>query len=210
MTDQERAKQEDLMARGPVSRGAENTTAPMNQGQQKQAHKPRETDAERNKEDYDKLIHMQSSGTSVGRGMAVDREVGSVGGGDFPSQPTPPRGGRNTSNSTVGGGGTSAGAEAGLGQHRDRGSMPDIDVDTSTNNANTMNRQEGGKPQSELPRQPAKNAQPGPAAAAKSSGEEQNPSEKHAHKRGPRETGINKETTDPMTSRLPHKLKHNS
>ncbi len=151
--DQEKYEQEDLMARGPVSRGASNREAPMyrNKGQRP----PEEHDTgDPNSPDYNKMIIERTTGTDEGSSMATDRDLGSVGGGTIPGTGTGPRGGMNTSNSTVGGGGSSAGGVAGRGYTRDRGTMPDIEMDTSTNNANEIDRQAGSNIGGRNPGQP--------------------------------------------------------
>ena len=134
-TDQNKYVQEDEMANGPVSAGASNKDAPMYNNNQK-------THTGDQNESYNKMIGNEASGPMQGTGMANDQVVGSPGGGTLPSSKSDasdaPRGGRNTSSSTVSGGSSSAGAVAGLGEHRDRGAMTDVEDDATSNTADMM------------------------------------------------------------------------
>jgi hypothetical protein len=146
-TEQERFRQENEMARGPVSRGASNKEAPMYQNQPPAAS-PHHTGSSAKNPDYNKMMKQNTSGTPLGTGMQTDRELGSVGGGTLSGAGRgtgEPRGGMATSNSTAGGGGTSAGAIIGGGATRDRGTMSDEEMDTSTNNAQELEHQERGE-----------------------------------------------------------------
>jgi hypothetical protein len=102
-TNQDRYREEDNMAGGPVSRGASNKSAPMN------TNSPTSSTTDSDEQDqqnapYDKLIRSKPSTTTQGDGMAVNQNVGTPGGGSLPSggpigSGNPP-GGMNTSNST--------------------------------------------------------------------------------------------------------------
>lgn len=132
-------RQEDLMASGPVSRGAENKSAPMYN--QQQGTPPLKQQDAQNASDYNKMIQSESSGPMEGTGMASDQRVATPGGGTLPTGGTAsdsPRGGINTSNSTVSGGSSSAGTVVGRGASRDRGSMTDTDMDMTTNTENEL------------------------------------------------------------------------
>lgn len=162
-TKQERYRQEDEMARGPVSRGASNKDAPMNQKRRKSSSS---TMGSSQGSDYNKMVEQRTSGTSQGTGTQAGREPGTVGGGTIPNPgrgTRESRGGMGVSNSTVAGGGTSAGAVIGAGSTRDRGSMPNRETDTSTNNATELTHEARGK----VPTRIA-NAQSGTRATHKS------------------------------------------
>jgi hypothetical protein len=172
ISKQQRARQEDLMAKGPVSAGAENQDAPTNRDQQnvRSTQRPPDTTSNRNRREgsepehsnqpeYNKMNTDRTSGTREGSGMETDRDVGNVGGGTLPDPgrgTDRPRGGMNTSNSTVAGGGTSGGGLAGGSLTRDRGSMSDMGRDTSTNNADELDRMGEGPIGGHLPDQPSK------------------------------------------------------
>jgi hypothetical protein len=146
-TKQERYRQEDEMARGPVSRGASNKDAPMNQKNRRSSSTSR---AKGNPQgtDYNKMVEQRTSGTSKGPGARTGRDPGTVGGGTIPDPGRgtgESRGGMGISNSTVAGGGTSAGAVIGEGSTTDRGAMPTRDVDTSTNNAAELTHEARGQ-----------------------------------------------------------------
>ncbi|HEU5376269.1 MAG TPA: hypothetical protein VFV38_12560 [Ktedonobacteraceae bacterium] len=146
-TEQERYRQENEMARGPVSRGASNKEAPMYQNQRQPAT-TRHRKGKARTPDYNKMIKQRTSGTPLGTGMETDQELGSIGGGTIPEPGRgtgEARGGIATSSSTVAGGGTSGGGLIGKGITRDRGTMSDEDMDTSTNNALEMEHQAQGK-----------------------------------------------------------------
>jgi hypothetical protein len=109
--------------------------------------------------DYNKMIEQRTSGTSQGTGMETDRTVGSAAGGTMPNPGRgtgQARGGGMATSNSVEGSGTSAGGLIGEGYTRDRGTMPDRDVDTSTNNASEITREGSGQ----VPTRVA-NAQPG-------------------------------------------------
>ncbi len=133
--NQDQYSEENEMAGEPVSRGASNKSAPMND--ESPGTSRVDSDKDRQKEPYNKLIRSKPSTTTQGDGMATNQNVGSPGGGSLPSggpmgSGNPP-GGMNTSNSTAGAGGSSAGAVAGAGSYTDRGKMADTDMDATTN-----------------------------------------------------------------------------
>lgn len=97
--------------------------------------------------DYSKLdVQQGTSDTTVGDSMQTDSKVGSVGGG---TQPTgnegsgTPRGGINTSDSTVAAGGTTGGGTVGIGSTTDRGTMPESDM--TQHSQHMLNRVAGGE-----------------------------------------------------------------
>jgi hypothetical protein len=71
--------------------------------------------------------------------MATDQQLGSPGGGTLPSGRLTgsSTGGTNTSDSTVSGGGSSPGSVI-SGLPRDRGTVPDVDLNRSTNTDNLL------------------------------------------------------------------------
>jgi hypothetical protein len=145
MADQDKEqeyREEDLMAGGPVSRGASNKSAPMYSDKQPAGKKDDERPAEQQQPDYNKMLHTQNSGTETGSGMATQRRVETPGGGTVPteSETGASRGGRLTTNSTVSAGGSSGGAVAGANQPRDRGTNSDADLEQSTNMEGQINR----------------------------------------------------------------------
>lgn len=96
-SQQERAKQEDLMARGPVSRGASNQSAPMNQENQdtedQQAQGEHTTDStgrDPKHPDYNKMLQDNPTETPVGGAGPSKRDLGTVGGGTIPNTGTSP------------------------------------------------------------------------------------------------------------------------
>lgn len=146
-TKQERYRQEDEMARGPVSRGVSNKDAPMYQKGRRSTSTAQNKDRAKNP-DYNKMIEQRTSGTSQGTGMETDRVVGSAAGGTMPNPGRgtgQARGGGMASSNSVAGRGTSAGGLIGEGYTRDRGTMPTRDVDTSTNNADEITREGRGQ-----------------------------------------------------------------
>ena len=164
-SEQERYRQENEMAGGPVSRGASNKDAPMNQKNRRSSSTPRDKGKPQSA-DYNKLIGQNTSGTSKGSGTQTGHDPGTVGGGTIPNPGRgtgESRGGMGISNSTVASGGTSAGAVIGEGSTRDRGSMPNREADASTNNATELTHEGQGK----VPTRIA-NSQPGPRPARKS------------------------------------------
>jgi hypothetical protein len=143
-TDQNQYAQEDEMANGPVSAGASNKDAQkFNQNNQQLT-----SDKRNDSGNYNKMDQNEASGPMQGTGMANDQIIASPGGGTLPSNNSSggsdsSRGGINTSNSTVSGGSSSAGAVAGAGEHRDRGSMTDVEANATSNTADTMNENSG-------------------------------------------------------------------
>ena len=135
-------REEDLMAGGPVSRGASNKSAPMYSDKQPAGKADDERPAEQNQPDYNKVLHTQNSGTETGSGMATQRRVETPGGGTVPteSETGSSTGGILTSDSTVSAGGSSGGAVAGANQPRDRGTNTDADLDQTTNMEGQINR----------------------------------------------------------------------
>jgi hypothetical protein len=187
---EQKAREEGLMARGPVSRGAENQDALMNRDRQnvRSTQRPPDTSPNPNRREgsepehsnqpnqpeYNKMNMDRTSGTREGSGMETDRDVGNVGGGTLPDPgrgTDRPRGGMNTSNSTVAGGGISAGGLAGAGSTRDRGSMPDLGTDTSTNNADELERMGQSPIGGHLPGQPVRPAPRGARRRSESQSE---------------------------------------
>lgn len=146
--NQERYREEDLMAGGPVSRGASNKSAPMYTDEQPTGKTDDERPAEQKQPEYNKMLRTQTSGTEEGSGMATDRKVGTPGGGTLPteSETGSSTGGMNTSNSTAGSGGSSGGAVTGRGEPRDRGAVADTDLDQTTDTEDQLNRQSQSDP----------------------------------------------------------------
>ena len=147
-TEQERYRQENEMARGPVSRGASNKDAPMYQKRPQPSSTLHHHKGNPQSPAYNKMIKQRTSGTSQGTGMQTDRDLGTPGGGTIPNPGRgtgKPPGGMATSNSTVGGGGTSAGGLIGQGTTRDRGTMSNEELDTSTNRARELEHQGQGR-----------------------------------------------------------------
>lgn len=144
--EQQRYREETMMAGGPVSRGASNKEAPMYEdkmtasGQQEQTDQPPA---------YDKLLHAQASGPVAGTGMATDRYMGTPGGGTLPTEEATDstRGGINISDDTVSSGNSSAGRVTGQGLPRDRGSVtnPDLDATTDTIDQMDINTNNAGR-----------------------------------------------------------------
>lgn len=127
---QEQARQETMMAGGPVSAGASNKSAPMNE------NSSQDTQGDNDKS-YEKLDRSDVSTPSQGSGMATGQSIGSPGGGTLPS-PTDPqaggssRGGVASSDSTVSAGGSAAGRITGGGLNTDRGSNTTTGMDMTT------------------------------------------------------------------------------
>lgn len=94
----EKSQQEDLMARGPVSRGASNQSAPMNQNaedqQVKGEHTTDSTGRDPKQPGDNKVLHDNPTGTSVGGARPSKRDLGTVGGGTIPNTGTSPMGDR--------------------------------------------------------------------------------------------------------------------
>jgi hypothetical protein len=98
----ERAEQEELMARGPVSRDASNKSAPIDQNSGDQQAKGRQTTESTSPDprhpDYNKMGREHATGTGVGSGSASKRDLGTVGGGTIPpGQPQTSMGDRDAS-----------------------------------------------------------------------------------------------------------------
>ena len=72
-SDQERYEQEDLMANGPVSRGASNKSAPMNQNNLESSMAKKHAKNQNQPTDYNKMIYTEKSGPQVGSGIAPIR-----------------------------------------------------------------------------------------------------------------------------------------
>lgn len=138
--DQERYKQEDLMANGPVSQGASNKSAPMNKKQSGPSKSKKRSQNQKQSTDYNKMVQAERSGPQVGSGMATDQKLGTPGGGTIPTERElgSTTGGRLTTNSTVGAGGSSGGTVAGTGSTRDRGKETNTDLNQTTNTAGEL------------------------------------------------------------------------
>ncbi len=192
-SQQERAKQEDLMARGPVSRGASNQSAPMNQDAEDQQtqgeHTTDSTGRDPKHPDYNKMLQDHPTETPVGGAGPSKRDLGTVGGGTIPNTGTSPRGGINTSDSTAEAGGTSAERNIGQGLPADRGGLTDVGTSgESTRNANQIDRHAQSNIGGRNPGQPQT-----------SMGDRGTP-------HGKRAKGADDDTIDAMTSRAPDKL----
>jgi len=139
-SDQERYKQEDLMAKGPVSRGASNKSTHMNKNKPGPSMTNKRSKNQRQSRDYNKMIHTEGSGPQVGSGMGTDQKIGTPGGGTLPTERErgSTTGGRLTTNSTVGAGGSSGGTVAGAGSTRDRGKETNTDLNQTTNTAGEL------------------------------------------------------------------------
>lgn len=193
-SQRERAEQEELMARGPVSRGASNKDAPIDQhaGDQQEAgnRTTESTGPDPEHPDYNKTLQEHSTGDDVGSGSASKRDLGTVGGGTIPRTGTGPRGGMNTSNSTEAAGGTSARQTVGGGLPTDRGGLTDVGASgQSTNDANQIDRHAQASAGGRTPGQPQTSMGDRDASQANRGGK-----------------GTNEEIIDPMTSRAPSKL----
>jgi hypothetical protein len=140
---EQRYRQEDLMANGPVSRGASNEDAPMYTDEQTvNAARSNKGTQQKDQPDYNKMVQSDTSGPMEGSGMPTDQSLATPGGGTLPTAANSgtPRGGMNTSSDTVSGGGTTAGSIAGGGSHRERGSSPITDIDATRNTADELDR----------------------------------------------------------------------
>ena len=139
-SDQERYEQENLMANGPVSRGASNKSAPMNKNNAKPSMTKNRSKNQKQSKDYNKMIKTERSGPQVGSGMGTDQASGTPGGGTLPTERESgsTTGGRLTTNSTVGAGGSSGGTVAGAGSTRDRGKATNTDLNQTTNTAGEL------------------------------------------------------------------------
>ncbi|HZR39381.1 MAG TPA: hypothetical protein VFB12_04650 [Ktedonobacteraceae bacterium] len=142
--DQERARQEDLMARGPVSRGASNKNEPFDVRQKATPPEDEPDQRTRKTEDYDKMLHGRSGGTPEEGGMATSRGLGTPGGGTLPERGDTGSGrspgGTLTSDSTVEGAASSPGTVTGQGSPRDRGAASDADLNETTDTADALDR----------------------------------------------------------------------
>ena len=146
--------------------------------------------------EYDKVIQKQPGGTSVGSGMATNRDLGTVGGGTIPtgggvmgSGNSP--GGMSTSSDTVVGGGVPGGGRIGAGAPTDRGRVTDTDITESQ--GNVIDPQAQGNLGGRNPSQPQTSMGD---RDTKKAGEDQGG---RAERGGP-------DITDPMTSRDPSKV----
>ncbi len=117
-TDQDKSRQEEQMAGGPVSAGAANESAPYKQNKQ-----PTDNAAQQSNADYEAMVSK--------------RDMGTVGGGNIPGG-NGPQGGISTSDSTVQSGGT-AGGNTGGGE-TERGSVKDSAADTPPQAKNTVDK----------------------------------------------------------------------
>jgi hypothetical protein len=139
-SEQERYRQENEMAGGPVSRGASNKDAPMNQKQGRSSTSTTGNDTDKSQSpDYNKMIQQNTSGTAEGTTTQAS-SIPNPGRGTGKS-----RGGMGVSNSTVSSSSSSAGGLAGANSTRDRGSETNLDMDTSTNNATELTREACGE-----------------------------------------------------------------
>ena len=97
--------------------------------------------------DYSKLdVQQGTSDTTVGDSMQTDSKVGRVSGGTLPTGSEgsgTPRGGINTSDSTVAAGGTAGGGTVGAESTTDRGRIPEHDF--TQHSQHMMNRMSGGQ-----------------------------------------------------------------
>ena len=139
-SDQERYEQEDLLANGPVSRGASNKSAPMNKNNPGPSTTKNRSRNQKHSSDYNKMVQTERSGPQVGSGMGTDQTSGTPGGGTLPTEreSCSTTGGRLTTNSTVGAGGSSGGTVAGAGSTRDRGKATNTDLNQTTNTAGEL------------------------------------------------------------------------
>jgi hypothetical protein len=194
----ERSEQEDLMARGPVSRGAENEGAPMNEDTLDQqatgGHVTDSTGPDPKHPDYNKMVSEHPTQTAVGSGGPdPKRDLGTVGGGTIPSTSSKQESGINTSNSTVAAGGTSANQRVGAGLPTDRGGLTATGTaGQSTNEVNRIDRHAQGNLGGRNPGQP------------------QTAMGDQDATRGNRGKGANEDIIDPMTSRTPEKIQQES
>jgi hypothetical protein len=139
-SDEKRYEQEDLMANGPVSRGASNKSAPMNKNNPGPSTTKNRSKNQKQSKDYNKMIQTERSGSQVGSGMGTDQTSGTPGGGTLPTERESgsSTGGILTTNSTVGAGGSSGGTVAGAGSTRDRGKATNTDLNQTTNTAEEL------------------------------------------------------------------------
>lgn len=131
-------------------------------------HRDRDKTRRDNETDYNKMIAHEDFGTAKGSGVP-ERTQQAVGGGNVGSGTVPndieaegsSTGGRNTTNSTVSGGGTAGGTNIGSGATRDRGTMndapdlsqnsnpilgtPPLRADAEAHNPVPLRHEEGGR-----------------------------------------------------------------
>ncbi|MBV9257361.1 MAG: hypothetical protein JO215_05030 [Ktedonobacteraceae bacterium] len=176
--DQEKGRQEEQMAGGPVSAGASNKNAPSQQ--------PTADTSKQSNQDYEALVKESPNSTTQGKSMTTDRDMGTVGGGNIPgsSGSGASQEGVSTSTSTVESGGGSSGGTVGAGAPADRGSVKDSSVGTSPAATNTVDRQAQDSSGGRHPSQP-QTAMGDRDATQGQSGDE---------------------VTDPMSSRAPDKI----
>lgn len=139
--NQDSYPQEMQMADGPVSAGASNKDAPMNTAQDTMSIEAKKRLQQQSGQDYNRMITSDASGPEKGSGTANNKNVDSVAGGTLPDNGTGasgPRGGINTSDSTVSAGGSSAGAVVGGGSPTERGSVTSTGMNASTNTKDNM------------------------------------------------------------------------
>jgi len=191
----EHSEQEDLMARGPVSRGAENESAPMNddtldQQQTAKGHVTDSTGPDPKHPDYNKMVPEHPTQTSVGSGGPdPKRDLGTVGGGTIPSNSSKTDSGINTSDSTVAAGGTSSKQTVGANLPTDRGGLTTTGAaGESTNDVNRIDRHG----QSNI--------------GGRNPGQPQTAMGDRDKKRDNRGAGPGEDIIDPMTSRSPEKV----
>jgi hypothetical protein len=84
--------------------------------------------------DYEKLVRREPEGINEGQETTNNADPGSAYQGSIPADRSP-RGGINTSNSTPTAGGATTGGRVGIGSPVDRGSVPDL----AMNSSNTSN-----------------------------------------------------------------------
>ncbi len=118
-TDQNKDRQEEQMAGGPVSAGASNQSAPIRQNKQ-----ATDDAAKQSNLDYEKMLS--------------NRDMGTVGGGNVPGAGGS-RGGMSASDSTVESGGTPGGNVGG--GETERGSIKHSDAGTPPAAKNTVDKQ---------------------------------------------------------------------
>src|SRR2546423_10161977 len=84
----------------------------MTENEKKVNDQHSDDDERGNKQDYNKMVGQQPTGTTAGDAIASSRDLGSIGGGSVPEPRNPSMGrgkspgGMNTGNSTVGSGST--------------------------------------------------------------------------------------------------------
>src|SRR5579883_28299 len=168
-SNQERGRQEEQMAGGPVSAGASNKNMPSQQDEQAS-----ESTSRQSKQDYEALVKESPNSATQGQGMATDRNMGTVGGGNISasSGSGTTRGGMSSSNSTVENGGSSSDGNVGAGAPADRGSVKNSSVGTSPAATNTIDKQAQGSGGGRHPSQPQTAMGDQDATQSRSSGDE--------------------------------------